>query len=103
MHISLCDDKGDIDRVRRPWKIVPVGHKIGKPEPLFKELVWYDCCITCLFVDSNLVKVCTWTQKDEEVESLRKKFAGSQADRKEREEAEAVKVVAQLKKTNISG
>jgi methionyl-tRNA synthetase len=39
MHISLCDDKGDIDRVRRPWKIVPVGHKIGKPEPLFKELV----------------------------------------------------------------
>ncbi|CAB4309119.1 unnamed protein product [Prunus armeniaca] len=41
---------------------------------------------------------------DEEVESLRKKFAGSQADRKEeREEAEAVKVAAQLKKTKVSG
>ncbi|CAB4269525.1 unnamed protein product [Prunus armeniaca] len=77
-HISLCDDKGDIDRARQPWEIVPVGHKIGKPEPLFKEL------------------------KDEEVESLRKKFAGSQADRKEREEAEAVKVAAQLKKMKVS-
>ncbi|KAI5345014.1 PREDICTED: methionine--tRNA ligase [Prunus dulcis] len=77
-HISLCDDKGDIDRARRPWEIVPVGHKIAKPEPLFKEL------------------------KDEEVESLRKKFAGSQADRKEREEAEAVKVAAQLKKMKVS-
>ncbi|CAB4299949.1 unnamed protein product [Prunus armeniaca] len=76
--ISLCDDKGDIDRARQPWEIVPVGHKIGKPEPLFKEL------------------------KDEEVESLRKKFAGSQADRKEREEAEAVKVAAQLKKMKVS-
>ncbi|PQM35406.1 putative methionine--tRNA ligase [Prunus yedoensis var. nudiflora] len=37
--------------------------------------------------------------KDEEVEFLRKEFAGIQADRKEREEAEAVKVAAQLKKT----
>ncbi|KAI5345028.1 hypothetical protein L3X38_012905 [Prunus dulcis] len=63
MHISLCDDKGDIDRARRPWEI---------------EL------------------------KDEEVESLRKKFAGSQADRKEREEAEAMKAAAQLKKTKVS-
>ncbi|PQQ02754.1 hypothetical protein Pyn_14250 [Prunus yedoensis var. nudiflora] len=69
MHISLCDDKGDIDRARRPWEIVPVGHKIGKPEPLFKEL----------------------------------KFAGNQADKKEREEVEAVKVAAQLKKTKIPG
>ncbi|CAL8991786.1 unnamed protein product [Prunus brigantina] len=77
-HISLYDDRGDIASARRPWEIVPIGHKIGKPEPLFKEL------------------------KDEEVESLRKKFAGSQADRKEREEAEAVKVAAQLKKMKVS-
>ncbi|CAB4269531.1 unnamed protein product [Prunus armeniaca] len=53
-------------------------------------------------IDSNLVKVRTWTQKDEEVESFRKKFAGSQANRKEREEAEAVKVAAQLKKMKVS-
>ncbi|CAN6580171.1 unnamed protein product [Malus baccata var. baccata] len=77
-HLSLCDDEGDIDRARRPWEIVPIGHKIGKPEPLFKEL------------------------KDEEVEFWRQKFAGSQADRKEREEAEAIKVAAQLKKTKVS-
>lgn len=77
-HLSLCDDEGDIDRARRPWEIVPIGHKIGKPEPLFKEL------------------------KDEEVEFWRQKFAGSQADRKEREEAEAAKVAAQLKKTKVS-
>ncbi|KAM1049779.1 hypothetical protein ACFX11_031847 [Malus domestica] len=77
-HLSLCDDEGDIDRARRPWEIVPIGHKIGKPEPLFKEL------------------------KDEEVEFWRQKFAGSQADRKEREEAEAIRVAAQLKKTKVS-
>ncbi|XP_061991378.1 probable methionine--tRNA ligase [Rosa rugosa] len=77
-HISLCDDKGDIDRARRPWEIVPRGHKIGKPEPLFKEL------------------------NDDEVDSLRKRFAGSQADRKEREEAEAVKLAEQLKKSKVS-
>ncbi|XP_040368578.1 probable methionine--tRNA ligase isoform X2 [Rosa chinensis] len=77
-HISLCDDKGDTDRARRPWEIVPRGHKIGKPEPLFKEL------------------------NNDEVDSLRKKFAGSQADRKEREEAEAVKLAEQLKKSKVS-
>ncbi|KAK9933167.1 hypothetical protein M0R45_020372 [Rubus argutus] len=77
-NISLCDDKGDIERARRPWEIVPIGHKIGKPEPLFKEL------------------------KDDEVDSLRKKFAGSQADRKEREEAEAVKLAEQFKISKVS-
>ncbi|CAN1334377.1 Probable methionine--tRNA ligase [Linum perenne] len=75
---SLSDEKGDIDKAKRPWQIIPPGHKIGTPEPLFKEL------------------------KDEEVEFYRSKFAGSQADRLERAEAEAVKVAAQLKKTKIS-
>nr|POE60457.1 methionine--trna ligase, cytoplasmic [Quercus suber] len=32
-------EKGAIDRVSRPWEILPTGHKIGTPEPLFKELV----------------------------------------------------------------
>ncbi|KAL5542702.1 hypothetical protein UlMin_010412 [Ulmus minor] len=76
--LSLSDEKGDIDRTRRPWEIIPSGHKIGKPEPLFKEL------------------------KDDEVEAFRAKFAGSQADRIERAEAEAVKVAEQLKKTKVS-
>ena len=38
-HVSLCQDKGDIDRVKRPWDIISAGHKIGTPEPLFRELV----------------------------------------------------------------
>ncbi|CAN0875335.1 Probable methionine--tRNA ligase [Linum grandiflorum] len=75
---SLSDEKGDVDKAKRPWQIIPPGHKIGTPEPLFKEL------------------------KDEEVEKYRSKFAGSQADRLEKAEAEAVKVAAQLKKAKIS-
>ncbi|RZB70364.1 Methionine--tRNA ligase, cytoplasmic [Glycine soja] len=77
-HVSLCQDKGDIDRVKRPWDIISAGHKIGTPEPLFREL------------------------KDEEVEFYRKKFAGSQADRTVRAEAEAENVAGQLKKTKLS-
>ncbi|XP_031379434.1 methionine--tRNA ligase, cytoplasmic [Punica granatum] len=84
--ISLGDEAGDVDRAKRPWEIIPAGHKIGKPEPLFKEL------------------------KDEEVEFLRKKYAGSQADRINRAEAEArkvaeaeaQKVAEQLKTTKVS-
>ena len=37
--LSLAEEKGDIDRANRPWEIIPSGHKIGNPEPLFKELV----------------------------------------------------------------
>lgn len=71
-------EKGDIDRVSRPWEILPAGHKIGTPEPLFKEL------------------------KDEEVEFFREKFAGSQADRIVRAEAEAEKIAEKLKKAKVS-
>uniref|UniRef100_A0A9I9DJ73 Uncharacterized protein n=1 Tax=Cucumis melo TaxID=3656 RepID=A0A9I9DJ73_CUCME len=35
-HISLCEEKGDIETVKQPWKILPSGHKIGTPEQL-----WY--------------------------------------------------------------
>lgn len=78
-HLSLSDDKGDVDRVKRPWDLVSAGHKIGTPKPLFREL------------------------KDEEVEVFRKKFEGSQADRVVRAEAEAAENVAeQLKKTKVS-
>ncbi|XP_023006265.1 probable methionine--tRNA ligase [Cucurbita maxima] len=79
--ISLCEEKGDIERAKQPWKTLPSGHKIGTPHPLFKEL------------------------KDEEVELYRDKFAGSQAQRivKAEAEAEAEKLAAHLKKTNVSG
>ncbi|XP_022733672.1 methionine--tRNA ligase, cytoplasmic-like isoform X1 [Durio zibethinus] len=76
--ISLCDEKGDVDRARRLWEIIPAGHKIGFPKPLFEEL------------------------KTERVEELRQQYAGSQADRRARAEADAVKTAEQLKKTKIS-
>ncbi|KAB2067292.1 hypothetical protein ERO13_A09G206100v2 [Gossypium hirsutum] len=76
--ISLCDEKGDIDRASRPWEIIPAGHKIGDPKPLFEEL------------------------KTERVEELRQQYAGSQADRRARAEADAAKTAEQLKKTKIS-
>ncbi|KAK6161743.1 hypothetical protein DH2020_005124 [Rehmannia glutinosa] len=76
--ISLSDEKGDVERAKRPWEILPAGHKIGTPAPLFKEL------------------------KDEEVEFYREKFAGSQADRIVKAEAEAKKVTEKLKEAKIS-
>jgi methionyl-tRNA synthetase len=75
--LSFSDENVDIDRARRPWEILPPAHKIGTPEPLFKEL------------------------RDEEVEFFRNKFAGSQADRIVRA-AEAAKLAEQLKKNKIS-
>ncbi|XP_028072086.1 uncharacterized protein LOC114274385 [Camellia sinensis] len=50
MQVLLSDENGDIERAKRPWEFLPAGHKIGIPEPLFKEL------------------------KDEEVEFFRQKF-----------------------------
>ncbi|KAL8172245.1 hypothetical protein V2J09_024049 [Rumex salicifolius] len=70
--LSLTDVT--INNVKKLWEILPQGHKIGKPEPLFKEL------------------------GDEELEAYQEKFAGSQADR-----AEAEKTAELLKKTKISG
>ncbi|KAI7983170.1 putative methionine--tRNA ligase [Camellia lanceoleosa] len=78
MQVLLSDEKGDIERAKRPWEFLPAGHKIGIPEPLFKEL------------------------KDEEVEFFRQKFAGSQADRILKAEAEAKDLAEQLKKTKVS-
>ncbi|KAL7105806.1 hypothetical protein ACP275_07G068900 [Erythranthe tilingii] len=57
-HVSLSDD--DVESAKRPWDIVPGGHKIGTPAILFKQL------------------------KDEDVEFYTDKFSGSQSDRKDR-------------------
>lgn len=29
----------DNENARKPWEFIPAGHKIGTPEPIFKELV----------------------------------------------------------------
>ncbi|XP_073103734.1 probable methionine--tRNA ligase isoform X2 [Elaeis guineensis] len=78
-HLSFCDEKGETEKAKKLWAFLSSGHKIGKPEPLFKEL------------------------KDEDVEFFRVKFAGSQADRKERAEADEKKIAEQLKRTKIAG
>lgn len=74
---SLSDENGDLERARKPWEILPACHRIGMPSPLFKEL------------------------KDEDVRFFREKFAGSQADRAVKAEAEAIRVAEHLKKTKI--
>uniref|UniRef100_A0A251VL00 methionine--tRNA ligase n=1 Tax=Helianthus annuus TaxID=4232 RepID=A0A251VL00_HELAN len=79
LQLSLSDEKGDVEKAKRPWEMVPAGHRIGTPAPLFKEL------------------------KDEEVEFFRTKFAGSQADRAVKAEAEANKIAQQLKNSKVSG
>lgn len=38
--LSLSNEDGGLERSRKPWEFIPVGHKIGTPEPLFKELVY---------------------------------------------------------------
>ncbi|XP_052211175.1 probable methionine--tRNA ligase [Diospyros lotus] len=53
----LFDEKGDCEKATKPWEFLPAGHRIGTPSPLFKEL------------------------RDEDVNFLREKFSGSQADR----------------------
>ncbi|XP_017700174.2 probable methionine--tRNA ligase isoform X2 [Phoenix dactylifera] len=78
-HLSFCDEKGETEKAKKPWDFLPSGHKIGKPGPLFKEL------------------------KDEDVEFFRVKFAGSQADRKVKAEADEKKIAEQLKRTKITG
>ncbi|XP_020426000.1 probable methionine--tRNA ligase isoform X1 [Prunus persica] len=74
---SLRNENGDLEKAKKPWEILPAGHKIGTPDPLFKEL------------------------KDEEVEAFRKKFSGSQAERVAKGEAEARKLAEQLEQTKV--
>ncbi|KFK24871.1 hypothetical protein AALP_AA8G035800 [Arabis alpina] len=72
-HFSLSDDSGD-----KPWENLPPSHKIGTPQPVFKEL------------------------KDEEVQQYREKFAGSQADRRARDVVAAANMAEQLNRTKLS-
>lgn len=38
--LSLSDEAGDLGKARKPWEVIPAGHKIGTPDPLFKEMVF---------------------------------------------------------------
>lgn len=39
LQVSLSDENGDLEKIKILWDVLPAGHKLGKPEPLFKELV----------------------------------------------------------------
>ncbi|PWA83179.1 methionine--tRNA ligase [Artemisia annua] len=58
LQLSLSDE--DVIKAKKPWELIPAGHRIGTPEPLFTEL------------------------KTEQVEFFREKYAGNQADRADR-------------------
>ncbi|KAL6867594.1 hypothetical protein ACP4OV_015618 [Aristida adscensionis] len=77
--LSFNEEKVEIAKAKTPWDFVPAGHKIGSPVPLFKEL-------------------------KNEVDELREKYAGSQAERssKAAADAEANKVANQLKASKLS-
>lgn len=45
---SLRDENGDLEKAKKPWEILPAGHKIGTPDPLFKELV-------CIYISSCII------------------------------------------------
>lgn len=77
--ISLSEESGGVEKAHKLWELVPAGHEIGKPEPLFFEL------------------------KDEEVNEYRGRFAGSQADRAERAAADVASLSEQVGQTTISG
>ncbi|XP_039140295.1 probable methionine--tRNA ligase isoform X2 [Dioscorea cayenensis subsp. rotundata] len=74
-YLSFNAVEGNVDWAR-PWDFLPSGHRIGKPEPLFREL------------------------KDEVVEYLREKFAGRQAARGD---TDGNDIIDQLKSTRVSG
>jgi methionyl-tRNA synthetase len=59
-HISFSDERGDSNKAKTPWDLIPSNHRIGKPVPLFKAL------------------------DDDAVDSFRETFSGSQAERRSR-------------------
>lgn len=81
---SLSDESGDLERAKRPWELLPAGHRIGMPSPLFAEL------------------------RNEVVILFREKFGGKQARRDVKAEGEgegegeAKRIAEQLKKATVS-
>ncbi|KAJ0234787.1 Methionine--tRNA ligase [Hirschfeldia incana] len=72
LQFSLSDERGELTLASTPWEILPRNHKIGTPQPLFKELT------------------------EEEVQQYKEKFEGSQADRRGRNAEDANMAACQL-------
>jgi methionyl-tRNA synthetase len=104
-NLSFSDEKGEIVKVKTPWDFLPAGHKIGRPTPLFEELVHLAFRIFLSFGHNFTPHNLQWLQKDENVSEHRKKCARSQAKRSSQEvvDAEAMKISNQLISTTLSG
>lgn len=104
-NLSFSEEKGESAKAKTPWDLVPAGHKIGRPVPLFEELVSLSFRIFSFvghkFIPHNLNSL----QKDEKVSEYRKKYAGSQAERSSKAvaDAEAAKIANQVKSIALSG
>ena len=86
LQLSLSDE--DVIKAKKPWELIPAGHRIGTPEPLFTELVYTVLNCSLLMITYGLLRItmhylCN-VQKNEQVEFFREKYAGNQADRADR-------------------
>jgi len=103
--LSFSEEKGESAKAKTPWDLVPTGHKIGRPVPLFEELVRLSFRIFLFvghkFTPHNLNSL----QKDEKVSKHRETYAGSQAERSSKAvaDAEATKIANQLNSIALSG
>lgn len=88
-----------------PWDLVPAGHKIGRPVPLFEELVRLSFRIFLFVAHKFYTYNVNSLQKDEKVSEYREKYAGSQAERNSKAvaDAEATKIANQNKSIALSG
>ena len=58
-NLSFSEEKGEITKAKSPWDFVPAGHKIGKPVPLFKELVrLFQKFVYCLAIVIHVLTCC---------------------------------------------
>jgi len=93
VHLLFCDRKGQREKAKRPWDLIPSGHRIGKPTPLFRRLVilWvfflsFEVCNTMVLDALHLSHYLDFTdtihymQDDSTVKGFKEKFAGSQAE-----------------------
>lgn len=54
-NLSFSENKGESAKAKTPWDLVPAGHKIGRPVPLFEELVRLSFRIFILLVIASFI------------------------------------------------
>jgi hypothetical protein len=104
-NISFSEENGESVKAKPPWDLVPAGHKIGRPVPLFEELVRLSFRIFLFVAHKFYTHNVNSLQKDEKVSEYREKYAGSQAERNSKAvaDAEATKIANQTQSIALSG